>query len=215
MISKNLEYLNESRSLIEKALEFEDYLLRRTLGLYYIGWGSAFFLFTFSGFFYQYISMYPWLLLLPYIAGSVIVMVFTANVFSKAARASNIMMRAKWKRYRTLTALSFLIILGILSGAALVGFYSYLVLLYAFLAVYVPWSIMNVLKKSMARMHLETWAAISSFVLACIVSALSIVARDYLILTIVWLAEAIAWFACGLAGIYNANYQSVIITDDE
>ena len=215
MISKNLEYLNESRSLIEKALEFEDYLLRRTLGLYYIGWGSAFFLFTFSGFFYQYISMYPWLLLLPYIAGSVIVMVFTANVFSKAARASNIMMRAKWKRYRTLTALSFLIILGILSGAALVGFYSYLVLLYAFLAVYVPWSIMNVLKKSMARMHLETWAAISSFVLACIVSALSIVARDYLILTIVWLAEAIAWFACGLTGIYNANYQSVIITDDE
>jgi len=37
MISETHDYLAEGRSLIEKVFDFEDYLIRRSLGLYYVG----------------------------------------------------------------------------------------------------------------------------------------------------------------------------------
>lgn len=215
MISEEQKYLKEGQSLIKTAFDFEDYILRRSFGLYYIGWAVAFFLYTIPGLDYPLFTRYNWILPLFYISSSLVIMLFTGYVFSRAARVSRFL---KWFRPgRSLTAfiLFFAYISIIVSLLAFFGFYSYFILLYIFLGIYVPWAIFNTMWKSGTRIHIETWVAVVTFVVACAISIAGIQAGLYYILTIAWIVVASMWFVCGVVGLYDSRYKSMMINDDE
>lgn len=215
MIPENQEYLKEGRSLIERAFEFEDYILRRTFGLYFFGWALGFLIDTIPGIVYPLFSHYIWALILLYFSGSLSIMFFTGYLFRKAAKASVVFKSPYSKRNGVIYVLFFAFILIIILLVALLGFYNYVILLYSFLGLFVPWSMMNVIRKSISKVYPEMWVAMISFVVACIISIAGTETKLYYILTITWVLEAIVWFSCGIAGIHNAYYQNEMMIDDD
>jgi uncharacterized membrane protein HdeD (DUF308 family) len=215
MISENEKYLKESRSLIEKAFDFENYIFRRAFGLYYLGWAVAFFLYTLPSLDYLVFSSNKWILPAFSISSSVIIMLLTGFIINKAFKVSRVFKREpKWSDWRIFILFFFLIIF-VLTIFSITGFVSYFALLYVFLALLVPSAIVSTVKKSMTKFNPETWVALISFIIACLASIAGIESGIYSILTVTWIIVAIAWAACGIAGIYNAYFQSVVIIDDE
>ena len=215
MISDDQKYLKESRSIIEKAFDFQDYIYRRTFGLYYLGWAVAFFLYTLPSLIYPVFSGNDWILPVFYVSSTFIIMLLTGHIFGKAFRVSKIFtQRHRWKAW-SIPILLLLVIMTILTLLAEMGFVRYLALLYVILAFYVPWLIVFVIRKSMTKFHPETWTALIVFIVACVISIAAIEMQTYLVLTVTWLFVSITWAACGIIGLYNAYFQSVMITDDE
>ncbi len=215
MISETHDYLAEGRSLIEKVFDFEDYLIRRSLGLYYVGWGSAFMLFALSGLFYEDLSSYPWSMPVMYVVASLIVMLFTRYVFIKAPKAPAVLQKVYGKSYTVFDYVLFAIILGVASVAIFYRSYDYLIVFYIALSIYVPWVIFHLIKKSLTSIHAESWIAIVTFAAACVISVAGIEKDTYYVLSLSWILEAVVWLVCGILGIFNAFYQSVVIVDDE
>ncbi len=214
MISEDEKYLKESRSLIEKVFDFEDYIFRRSFGLYYLGWAVAFFLYTLPSLLYPVFSLNNWILPAFYILSSLIIMLLTGYIFNKAFKVSRIFkQQPTWKDWG-IFILFFLVVMLVLTFLAVIGFVGYFALLYVILALFVPWAIISTVRKSMTKFHPETWVALISFVAGCGISIAGIESGIYLILTVVWILVAITWLACGIAGIYNAYFQSVMIIDD-
>ena len=215
MISDDQKYLKESRSIIEKAFDFQDYIYRRTFGLYYLGWAVAFFLYTLPNLIYPVFYNNYWALPAFYVSSTLIIMLLTGYVFSKTFRTSKIFKRRPRRIFWSIPILLLLVIMLVLTLIAEMGFVRYLALLYVFLAFYVPWLIVFVIRKSMTKFHPETWTALIVFIVACVISIAAIEMQTYLVLTVTWLFVSITWAACGIIGLYNAYFQSVMITDDE
>lgn len=214
MISETHKYIREGRSLIEKALDYEDFLLRRSLGLYYMAWGSAFVLFVIAGFIYSAYSSFSWSLPVIYVGVSLIAMFFTGYVFSRAAKASTLLKSVYRRSYHILDFSLFAIILAMVSISIIYDTYNYFVVFYIILSVYVPWVIFHIIKRSLSKVHFESWIAILSFAAACMASVAGIEKGLYLVLTLAWIIEAGVWFICGIISIFSAYYQSVVIEDD-
>ena len=215
MISENEKYLKESRSIMDKVFDFEAYMFRRAFGLYYIGWAVAFFLYTIPGFDYSIFASSIWILPVFYISSSLIIMLVTGYIFGKAFKVSKIFKQEHTWRAWSIFLLFYFLIIFIITILSITGFVSYFALLYVILALFVPSAIVNTKKKSMTKFYAETWVALISFIVACMASIAAIEYRIYSILTLTWILAAIFWFGCGIAGIYSAYFQSVVIIDDE
>ncbi len=215
MIPENEKYLKESRTIIEKIFDFEAYIFRRAFGLYYLGWAVAFFLYTIPGFDYHIFSSNVWILPVFYILSSLIVMFATGYIIRKAFKISKVFKQEQTWRIWSIFLLFYFLIISIIIILSITGFVSYFALFYVILALFVPSAIINTKKKSMTKFYAETWVALISFIAACMASIAAIEYRIYSILTFTWILAAIFWFGCGIAGIYSAYFQSVVITDDE
>ena len=215
MISGDKKYLKESRSIIEKAFDFQDYIYRRTFGLYYLGWAVAFFLYTLPGLVYPVFFGNVWIIPVFYVSSTLIIMLVTGYIFSKAFRVSKIFTQRPRQKTWSIPILLFLVIMTILILLVGMGPLRYLVLLYVILAFSVPWMIVFTIRKSMIKFHPETWTALIVFIIACVISIAAVEMQTYLVLTVTWLFVSITWAACGIIGLYNAYFQSVMITDDE
>ena len=215
MISDDQKYLKESRSIIEKAFDFQDYIYRRTFGLYYLGWAVAFFLYTLPGLVYPVFFGNVWIIPVFYVSSTLIIMLVTGYIFSKAFRVSKIFTQRPRQKTWSIPILLFLVIMTILILLVGMGPLRYLVLLYVILAFSVPWMIVFTIRKSMIKFHPETWTALIVFIIACVISIAAVEMQTYLVLTVTWLFVSITWAACGIIGLYNAYFQSVMITDDE
>jgi hypothetical protein len=215
MISDDRKYLKESRSIIEKAFDFQDYIYRRTFGLYYLGWAVAFFLYTLPGLVYPFFFGNIWIIPVFYVSSTLIIMLVTGYIFSKAFRVSKIFTQRPRQKTWSIPILLFLVIMTILILLVGMGPLRYLVLLYVILAFSVPWMIVFTIRKSMIKFHPETWTALIVFIIACVISIAAVEMQTYLVLTVTWLFVSITWAACGIIGLYNAYFQSVMITDDE
>ncbi len=215
MISDDRKYLKESRSIIEKAFDFQDYIYRRTFGLYYLGWAVAFFLYTLPGLVYPVFFGNVWIIPVFYVSSTLIIMLVTGYIFSKAFRVSKIFTQRPRQKTWSIPILLFLVIMTILILLVGMGPLRYLVLLYVILAFSVPWMIVFTIRKSMIKFHPETWTALIVFIIACVISIAAVEMQTYLVLTVTWLFVSITWAACGIIGLYNAYFQSVMITDDE
>ncbi len=217
MISKEQMRINDSRTVFEKAFDFEDYMMRRTLGLYYIAWAIAFFLFVLPNFVYTVMDKFYWSYLLLYLGIYAIEILYTGYLFERAFKVYAIARAFRKKRGTGMVNTALVIfILAFFCLAIVFEFHSYFALLFAASAVYVPWAILRIAKKTLSRIYTEIWLAISSYVVASIASILSIVVlNNFSLLEIIWIPTGIVWAGCGIAGIYFADYQSLVIKDDE
>jgi hypothetical protein len=217
MISEHQELISDARTVLDRAFSFEDYIIRRTLGLYFIAWATAFILYVLPAFAYSAMERFEWSYPLLYIGVTAIIVYFSVHLFRKAATASKVTAAfGNNGKLRYINIPILVVIFALIGITAIFRIYSYpLLLLYSVLAIYVPWVLLNVTKSTLAKVHPEIWIAVFTYFTSSIVSILAIIVfHDYLILSIVWIITAVVWFSCGISGIYLADYKSVVISDE-
>lgn len=217
MISEEQKIVHDTRAVLDRAMDFEDYIMRRALGLFYIAWAVAFFLFSIFPVLQNYLDKFYWSFPILYLGIYIIVFFYTGYIFRKAFRASTVISsRLKNKKIRFMNIAFLIFFVVAITSLAIGGFYSNYVVLFAVSGVYVPGLILNVSKKTSRRIHKETWIAILSYIVAAAASIWSVlVLKDYSLLETIWILGAITWISCGIIGIYFADYQDLVIDNDE
>lgn len=202
----------------QRALRFEEYLLRRAWGVYYAVWAFTFLMFFSIPSVVYVIS--PSLASSPYpyflgygLAGGLGSWATYVN-FQRVYRTTRLR-RALSGTKRVSRRLRFLALVLIWVSPFLLFFVPYQILGFRGLSmgylvlIYVAAWIYISLRRSFTSFPLEGVFAIASFTSACILSVYSVLEAQYFVLQTTWLVTTIVWTFCALYALYRAPEMAV------
>src|SRR5579884_3315130 len=193
------EEIQTLRAVAERALKFQQYMLRRAWGLYYAVWSLAFVLWLAIPYsisiLYPDAGFYPYLI--AYSIPGLIGFFATSWIFSKQ------------RRRRNFSLIAWLIFFAILISSIAFSRSTFYFVYSAFLMI-LDYFIYKSLKYSFPKIPVEGYVAIATFTSSVAVTAISFIfTQAYYILALGWFPSIAGWLFSSIYSLYHAPESMV------
>ncbi|MEM0288140.1 MAG: hypothetical protein QXG05_08255 [Nitrososphaerota archaeon] len=204
------------RIVAERALKFQQYILRRAWGLYYAVWSLAFILWVFLPYslsiYYPAAGAFPYLV--AYTTPAIIGMAATTWIFKRAKATIELKKVAgrienKKRPFYRRNYIYFLLFLAILSSAIIFPRHIFYLIYIAFL-ILVDFEIYWSLKDSFQKIPAEGYLAVLTLALSISLTAIAfILLESFVLLFLGWIPSIAGWLFCSLYSLYHAPESMV------
>src|SRR5579884_1743566 len=199
------EEIQTLRAVAERALKFQQYMLRRAWGLYFVLWlaipYSISILYPDAGF-------YPYLI--AYSIPGIIGILATSWIFSRARRTIELRhVTSGLQRRRNFSLIAWLIFFAILISSIAFSRSTFYFVYSAFLMI-LDYFIYKSLKYSFPKIPVEGYVAIATFTSSVAVTAISFIfTQAYYILALGWFPSIAGWLFSSIYSLYHAPESMV------
>ena len=203
-----------------KAVSLDRYLQRRAWGIYYSIWAFSIFLFIFLSYPIDFIRQF-YAEIIVYIASYVLIVVFASYfsglVFSRAKRLASLQRDLSdpddWspKKNSLIGIMLFILLIAAISliSSGLLRTFLGILLEVTFLA-FIDLYVYSMIKRSLGKIPLEGWVAVSVFMFSDIGSALTVIifrSPEYFVYF--WIPTVVAWFLASIYSLYHARDELI------